>query len=224
MPKPVLTQQDFSDAAAILNCSVAAIKAVAEVESSGGGFLPTDEPKILFERHIFSSRTKRYFDKSNPNVSNPQPGGYGAVSVQHRRLQEAVALDRNAALMSASWGKFQIMGFNFALVGFNTLQEFVTAMYRSEREHLIAFIHYINNVSLADELRELRWADFARKYNGPGYLKNRYDTKMAAAYKKFAGSTKGIPMPRSLNKAPKNPELLMRGLKKRAASDVPGYF
>lgn len=38
MSKPVLTSQDFIDAAAILNCSVAAIKAVAEVESSGGGF------------------------------------------------------------------------------------------------------------------------------------------------------------------------------------------
>ncbi|WP_262919099.1 N-acetylmuramidase family protein [Niabella hibiscisoli] len=53
MPKPILTEKDFQDAARQLNCEVAAIKAVAEVESKGDGFLPTGEPKILFERHIF---------------------------------------------------------------------------------------------------------------------------------------------------------------------------
>lgn len=224
MSKPVLTSQDFIDAAAILNCSVAAIKAVAEVESSGGGFLSTGEPKILFERHIFSSRTRHLYDRSNPGVSNPNPGGYGAVSIQHKRLQEAVSLDRNAALMSASWGKFQIMGFNYALAGFNSLQEFITAMYQSERQHLIAFIQFIKHTSLDDELRELRWADFARKYNGPQYAKNKYDTKLNAAYKKYAAGEKAVPRSRSTAKQPMDIEVLMKKLKSRAAKDVPGYF
>lgn len=224
MPKPILTNQDFIDAAAILNCSVAAIKAVAEVESSGDGFLSTDEPKILFERHIFSKRTNRLFDKSNPGVSDASPGGYGAVSGQHKRLQEAVSLDRNAALMSASWGKFQIMGFNFALAGFNSLQEFITAMYQSEREHLIAFINFIKHTSLDDELRELRWADFARKYNGPQYQKNNYDTKLLAAYKKFSAVEKAMPRPRGIKKTSKNIDAIFKRLKARAAKDVPGYF
>ena len=224
MPKPVLINQDFIDAAAILNCSVAAIKAVAEVESSGGGFLSTGEPKILFERHIFSSRTKRMFDKSNPGVSNPTPGGYGLVSIQHKRLQEAVALDRNAALRSASWGKFQIMGFNYALAGFNSLQEFITAMYQSERQHLIAFINFIKHTALDDELRELRWADFARKYNGPQYAKNKYDTKLNAAYRKFAAGEKSVPRARGMKPIQTNLDAIFKRLKTRATKDVPGYF
>lgn len=224
MPKPVLNSQDFVDAAAILNCTVAAIKAVAEVESSGGGFLSTGEPKILFERHIFSGRTKRIFDKTNPGVSDPTPGGYGPVSVQHKRLQEAVVLDRNAALMSASWGKFQIMGFNYALAGFNSLQEFITAMYQSERNHLIAFINFIKHTSLDDELRELRWADFARKYNGPQYAKNKYDTKLAAAYEKFSVGERLVPRRRGMKKEQKSVEIIFKKLKIRAAKDVPGYF
>ncbi|WP_312076495.1 N-acetylmuramidase family protein [Chryseobacterium sp.] len=185
--KTKLQEQDFINAAKTLNCEVAVIKAVAEVESKQDGFLPTDEPIILFERHIFSKLTKGIFDHSNPNISNRTPGGYGAVAQQHKRLQSAVALDRNAALMSASWGKFQIMGFNFTLAGFNSLQQFVTAMYSSEAEHLEAFVEYVKNTFLDDELRSKNWAEFARKYNGPDYKKNKYDTKLAAAYKKYKG-------------------------------------
>lgn len=187
MSKPVLNEKDFRDAARRLNCEVAAIKAVAEVESKGDGFLPRGEPKILFERHIFSKRTNGFFDQTNPGISNPVAGGYGSPASQHKRLQEAVTLNRNAALMSASWGRFQIMGFNYTLAGFNSLQEFVTAMYKGEREHLFAFVNYIVNTVLDDELREKRWRDFARKYNGPDYRKNNYDVKMADAYKKLSG-------------------------------------
>ena len=67
--KPKLQEKDFQKAAKALNCDVAAIKAVAEVESKQDGFLPTDEPIILFERHIFSKLTKGIFDTSNPNIS-----------------------------------------------------------------------------------------------------------------------------------------------------------
>ena len=38
---------------------------------------------------------------------------------------------------------------------------------------------------LSDELRDLRWADFARIYNGASYRLNNYDTKIATAYDKF---------------------------------------
>jgi site-specific recombinase XerC len=29
------------------------------------------------------------------------------------------------------------------------------------------------------------WAGFAKRYNGPGYKKNKYDTKLASAYRKW---------------------------------------
>ena len=183
--KPKLTEKDFKNAAISLNCEVAAIKAVAEVESKSDGFLSTDEPIILFERHVFSRLTRHLYDSTNPDVSNRDPGGYGAISRQHKRLQEAVALDRNAALMSASWGKFQIMGFNFTLAGYNSLQQFITAMYTSEAAHLDAFVHYIINTFIDDELRAKNWKEFARRYNGPAYSKNFYDSKLQKAYTKF---------------------------------------
>lgn len=200
MSKPKLTEKDYKFAANILLTGVADIKAVAEVESLGSGFLPTDEPVILFERHIFSKLTSGKYDKSNPDISNKSPGGYGSNGVQHARLENAAKLDatyydngtvktqpnREAALKSASWGKFQILGMNYKLAGFNSLQEFINAMYNSEEKQLIAFVHFLKNTGLDKPLREHRWADFARGYNGPGYAKNSYHTKLQRAYEKYS--------------------------------------
>jgi hypothetical protein len=91
-----------------------------------------------------------------------------------------------AALKSASWGKFQIIGFNHAAAGFKELQAFVNAMYRSEGAQLDAFVAFVLHEKLDDELRERRWADFARRYNGPGFKANAYDTKLAKAFAHFS--------------------------------------
>lgn len=180
-----LQERDFVAAAFALECEVEAIKAVCEVEAPRGGFDPSGVPVTLFEGHIFHKYTKGVYDASHPHLSYPKwvTKFYGKTSAAERaRLLEARKLDNLAALMSASWGKFQIMGFNFALCGFKTVHEFVLAMQKDEASQLAAFVEYIKNTHLADELQEHRWADFARKYNGPAYQKNAYDVKLAKAY------------------------------------------
>jgi len=185
--KERLKEQDYQEAARILGCEVAAIKAVAEVESAGAGFLPDGQPKILFERHYFHKLTGGKYSAQYPDISNKTPGGYGGAGQhQHDRLEKAASLDRNAALQSASWGKFQIMGSNFKLAGFATLQLFINAMYSGEAAHLMAFCSFIKNTGLLPALRAKNWKAFALGYNGKGYAANKYDTKMAAAYKKYS--------------------------------------
>lgn len=181
-----LTLEDYKEAGQEFGLPVACILAVAEVESRGAGFLKTGEPVILFERHVFSRLTKGKWDKSNPGISNRVAGGYGRVSDQHARLQEAVSLDRTNALMSASWGKFQLMGFNFRMCGYKNVQSFVNDMYKNERKHLNAFLQFVAESSLDIVLANQQWARFARCYNGPAYHKNRYDEKLEQAYKKWA--------------------------------------
>ena len=180
----VLVAADYERAAFEIGCSVAAVKAVCAIEAPRGGFLPSGRPVILYERHIFSRRTGGKFDAAHPDISNTKAGSYIGGEREHDRLEAAAALDRSAALQSASWGKFQIMGFNFAAAGFATLQAFINAMYASEGAQLDAFVSFIKSQGLADELRELRWADFARRYNGADYARNSYDTKLASAYRK----------------------------------------
>jgi len=181
-----LTQQDYEDAAFMLCCDVATIKAVAEVESNGGGFNSNYTPKILFEGHWFHRLTDgKFTNLINRNISYPRWVRTFYNENQHKRLQKAVKLDRDSALKSTSWGKFQIMGFNYDKCGFRHVQEFVNAMFESERAQLGAFVNFIISMNLDDELRSHDWARFAYFYNGPGFAKNKYDLKLANAYKKF---------------------------------------
>lgn len=183
-----LTPVDFSEAAALLGCDVATVRAVADVESPGGPFLPTGEPFILFEAHVFSRLTGHQYDRSHPSISSRtwNRSLYRKSAAEHQRLAQAVALDRTAALQSASWGQFQLMGFNWKRCGFATLQAFINAMYSSPRAHLMAFCRYIQSMGLADELQRHEWAAFASVYNGPSYAANNYDTKLATSWRAWS--------------------------------------
>lgn len=185
--KKKLTRADFEWAAKTLGCDIAAILAVDAIESRGMGFLPgTTEPVILFERHQFHRLTNGKFSTpANVNISNRVSGGYKGGKAEHVRLQQATALDREAGLKAASWGRFQIMGFNHEVAGHETLQDFINSMYDSERAQLEAFVAYIKNTGLVRFMNARDWAGFARRYNGPGYAKNKYDVKLRDAYNKF---------------------------------------
>ena len=187
--KAALTKPDFERAAAALACEVAAIRAVCEVEAPKGGFLPDGQPTILFERHKFSQFTAGAHDAAHPDISNRRAGGYLGGAAEHDRLARAAALNRDAALMAASWGKFQLMGFNHGLCGHARLQDFVNAMYAGEPEQLAGFVDFIRGQpGLLRAIQARTWTDFARLYNGPNFGINRYDVKMAAAYRRLAGA------------------------------------
>ncbi len=168
-----LSDTDINATAANLNCEVAVVEAVCDVESGGGGFLPDGRPKILFEAHAFHNATGGRWDRTNPNISSPawDRSLYGAGGAhQYDRLAEAIALDRNAALQSASWGRFQVMGNNYAAAGFANAEAFVQAMCDREAAHLGAFIGFCRKNGLVEALQARDWTTFARGYNGPGQV------------------------------------------------------
>jgi peptidoglycan hydrolase-like protein with peptidoglycan-binding domain len=182
-----LMEADFERAARTLQCEIAGIKAVAEVESRGDGFLASGRPKILFEAHLFSRRTQHQYDGTHADISSPSWNRalYKGGEKEYERLEKAMALNTQAALESASWGRFQIMGFNHQNASFASVETFVNAMFEAEGRHLDAFISFLQATGLTAALREKRWADFARGYNGDGFAENQYDVKLKAAYDKY---------------------------------------
>lgn len=188
-----MKEQAYIDAANELGWAVASVKAVAEVESAGEGMLSTGEPKILFERHIFhrfllkAGKLTQQLLIKYPDLINPRSGGYLGGVAEHKKLAKAVTIDREIALQSASWGKFQIMGFNYRSCGYDDIQSFINDMYSGEAGHLKAFIGFIkHHPRMLKAGRDLNWAGFAREYNGPAYAKNNYDVKLAKAYQKYS--------------------------------------
>lgn len=191
-----LTHQDYRDVAEQNGLTVAHIKAVVEVESLGDGFNKFGKPVILFEGHKFHKYTEGRFseDPRYKDISYPRwtkKWYTGTQEGEYDRLQRAVALDIEAALKSTSWGLFQIMGFNYAKLGYKSVAEFVAQMGSDEREQLEAFIRFIKNTkrkgkTLLQHLKEENWEQFAIGYNGAGQARNKYSEKLKKAYEKYS--------------------------------------
>ena len=188
-----LTDEDFARAARELNVEEAAVRAVAEVEAAGQGFIADGRPSILYEAHIFHGETKGKHanakDRRGVALSSPKwdRSLYGATgAAQHARYEDARKLDPDAANKACSWGLFQILGQNYKQCGFDSSQAFVDAMWTGgAAAHLDAFVAFVKANNLDGALRAKNWAAFARGYNGPSYAVNKYDTKMASAYARW---------------------------------------
>jgi len=166
-PQYGITETDFDRAAMLLDCEPAALKAVQKVETGGkGGFLHSGRPTILFEGHIFwqQLRTRgidpQRFTSGNEDILYPKwtKTHYKGGEAEYERLLRARHVNEEAANASASWGMFQIMGFNHAACG---------------------------EPSVASFVQKKDWKAFARLYNGPAYAQNRYDEKLSTAYSSF---------------------------------------
>jgi hypothetical protein len=190
-----LTVADIERVATSLALEAKEIWAVATVESTGHGFIPDDgRPALLFEAHWFSKLTGAVWDASHPNISSPiwDASLYGAGGAhQYDRLAEAIALNREAALQAATWGMFQLLGTNFALVGFSDIDSFVAAMCDSEGWHLTAFAEYCGAQNLVPFLAGHDWENFKLGYNGTGT--DDYAAKLAAAYASVVYPPLGMP-------------------------------
>ena len=177
-----LTDADFRAAASTLGCEKEAIQAVAIVETRRDANDELGRPTILFERHKFRDFTLGAYNSTHSDISGPQ-GGYGRFSAQYEKLRRAAVLNEEAALKSASWGAFQIMGFNHSTAGYGTVDAFVDAMIGSQANQLNAFVSFVGaDIGMKTAIINKDWARFARLYNGPGYAKNNYDTKMDTEY------------------------------------------
>lgn len=190
-----LTNEMIADIARKNQIDPAALLAVKEVESNGGGFLPNGKPKILFEGHIFyrllaqsvNAASLNQLCKQYPNIVYPtwNRSKYFGGDREYIRLANALSINHAAALKSASWGMFQIMGMNYAQCGCKDVDEFVGKMKSSEEDQLMLTIKFLKNNHLCSALNTHNWASFARSYNGPSYAANKYDIKLAQAYLKY---------------------------------------
>lgn len=190
----LLKDSDYTAAAKRLNISELAIRVFGATEGRGVGFLKNGKAKILFERHrmyfylakfkgqaFANSQMKQY-----PNLVNTAPGGYKGDTAEYTRLKLAMNIHPEAALMSCSWGQFQIMGENWESLGYSSVFNFEQQMQTSESLQLEAFIRFIEfktgtinkkKVALIDALRAEDWPSVFTLYNGPNYKKLGYQAK-----------------------------------------------
>jgi hypothetical protein len=179
---PAVADEDIDTIAARLACSARQIRAVAAVESGGGAFDKLGRPKMLFERHLFHRLTRGVYGISS--WSDPEGGGYAADSWE--KLTLAACRDVDAAFMSASWGRFQVLGMHWLELGYPSPLEMAYSTVTSEAAHYEMLARFIEHEGLKDELRALSTDPetcraFAKAFNGPKYTQFNYHNKLSRA-------------------------------------------
>ncbi len=196
-------KKEIEDVAREAGLEAAALLAIAEVESGGRAFAlisaaplsgkplagPRREPMIRFEGHYFDrllddgkrrqARAKGLASPSMGAVKNP-----ASQAARWTLLDEAMAIDRAAALQSVSWGIGQVMGSHWKVLGYGSVEDLVAEARSGVAGQVRLMLRFLEANGLIGTIRRHDWASFARAYNGPRYKVYRYDSRIAAAYAK----------------------------------------
>lgn len=164
------------------------VAALIEVESAGV-YQPC---QIRFEGHYFYARL------TEPTRSKAVKAGLAAAKMgvvknpnsmtsRYALLARAKVVDANAAIESTSYGVGQVMGAHWKALGYVSPQALEAEALSGLEGQARLMMRYVQTFGLLDELKAGLWTPLARGYNGPAYRKFKYDTKLAAAAKKYGG-------------------------------------
>lgn len=195
------THQTISSIAESRGINSAALSAVVAVESGGVLYAKVDGlavPVIRIEGHYFDRLVpaKKQKQARDAGLASPKVGAVKNPKSQEYRyhmFQRMCDIDKDAAIMSCSWGVGQVMGVHWSKLGFASADDFRVFIMAGLKNQIEVMIRFIEYVGLLDELRRQDWAGFARGYNGPAYKKNNYHIKMAQAFIEYGGSANVSP-------------------------------
>jgi len=155
-------------------------KAIANVETKSSGFYK-GKPSILFERHVFYRNLKK--NGINPDAvlaehgrglvyPKPYTNGrreedrYGSYDNQWVRFNKAKAINEDAAIAAISMGKFQVLGENWKMLGYDSPKDFFASNH-TEDGQIDAFLRYISKrKGMIEALKAKDFKKIKILYNG----------------------------------------------------------
>lgn len=170
----------------------AGLLSVVEVESSGtplwkvGG---KNLPPIRFEGHYFFQRLTgtKLQEAINQGLAHRKAGEVKnprSFADRYTFLERAKKIDHKAALESTSWGAGQVMGAHWKSLGYDSVDDLVTAAstVTGQVDMIVRFLKWKN---LIPEVNNQNWDKVAYYYNGSNYKAGQYHIKLANAYKRW---------------------------------------
>jgi len=193
--------QQITNIAQEMQIEPAAMIALGLKESSGNVFWTVDGqqlPAIRPETHHFhrllqGEERRRAVAEG---LAHPKrkaikmPRSWSGVYRMYRRMQ-AINPEAAAAATSHGWG--QVMGFNHEDLGYDSaveLAERAAGSLEGQTELVARFLEANGLIPAMNALPKSSAAKLiARRYNGPAYRENRYDTDLIKNYRRVVGNT-----------------------------------
>lgn len=185
---------DYRRAAARLDLPIPHVKAMSAVESSGETFWDLNGRQVVpvrFEAHWFGKLTGYRFNASHPDLScvdwTPSLAARTRAGAWDQ-VERARGLDRDAADAASSWGAFQVMGFHWKRLRYDSVRAFVFSMSsHGDDGQMDAFVRFVEaDPALHRALRLGQWEIVEKLYNGGGFG-GAYAQKLRAAVAVYGG-------------------------------------
>lgn len=162
-----------------LDVKPAAIRAIAIVESNEKPFTEGGFPIVRFEahhwvKHRVASKAALTFDR----LKNAKD-----LDARWTEFEAMRDVNEGAAILSHSFGAFQIMGFNYKACLCADPVAFLAEQMTVEGQFKMLHRFVLNNPPLLSALRKGDAQKVALHYNGPAFARNKYDVNWAAASK-----------------------------------------
>jgi 3D (Asp-Asp-Asp) domain-containing protein len=189
-----------------LEIDPAAAVAVLTVESGGRAFDANGRMIIRFENHVFHDRWgkdnlgvyQQHFQFNagqrwtghvwRPSANEMWRTSHTSQDEEWRVFEFARSLNDTAAKLSISMGGAQIMGFNYATLGYDSVQQMFDAFSVNERDQIIGFFNFVRGGAAPSKriaaLQALDFVAFAQLYNGIGQA-TQYSDAIQSAYDTF---------------------------------------
>lgn len=195
-----LTKAQITKIAGGISSEYAMFKSFIETESNGDGFNTDGKIIIQFEPHWFShylvkdeiahtlnikynSLGKKYFSLKVDSVYIEN--GVEGQTAEWKAFNKAFAIHPEAAMLSTSIGLMQVMGFNFASMGYKSVGAMWDDFKKGEYQQVAGAARFIqSNKLLHQALLKRDFKKIAYYYNGSNYAVNKYDIKLKNNYLK----------------------------------------
>lgn len=169
----------YQQTAKELNVQPASVRAFAVVESDEKSHTAAGFPVIRFESHRYkkyrvAERGAMAFDKATNSKNLDERWE------QFERMRDVAS---DAAILSHSFGIFQVMGFNYKLCLCADVETFLRRSMTVEGQFTLFKRFVLSSPALHSAIMRHRPDEVGFHYNGPQYKRNKYDVKWAAAAK-----------------------------------------
>lgn len=193
-----LTKDQITEIASSVELDYAILMTFISIESGGSGFNTDGKIIIQFEptwfnRYLTQFKIAHTFSHAIDEHGNEQyiiqvgnkviRNGVEGQTAEWKAFDTAFYINAHAAMLSTSIGLMQIMGFNYADMGYKSVDEMWDDFKKGEYQQVAGGARFIkNNHSLYTALKNKDWGKVAYYYNGPNYKKYHYDEKLAHNY------------------------------------------
>ncbi len=169
------------------------------VEAGGKGFDDKKRMIIRFEAHVFRKYLvndelfNKYFKATgfrhqmwlDPTLKEWVKMHDGTQDTEWRVFEFARKLNEEAAMKAISMGMAQIMGFNYQLLGYDSVKTMYDRFSSDIRYHILGFFDFAKSQGkLLTALQTKNFYDIALVYNGPGQA-SRYAHFLRSRYHEF---------------------------------------